>query len=122
MKHLKIIIASLLMVYGVSAWAGEHDMPGMGGAPDANKHDMQGMGKMSGGTMPGMMSTEELRQIQTQMLLMHDLSNKILAEKDPQKQQALKDQQLEVMKTQMMDRIAKQHKKMLPPLPPAEKK
>jgi hypothetical protein len=31
---------------------------------------------------------------------MHDLSNKILAETDPQKQQALKDQQLELMKAE----------------------
>jgi len=37
---------------------------------------------------------------QEQMLKMHDLSNKILAETDPKKQQALKDQQLELIKAE----------------------
>jgi hypothetical protein len=39
---------------------------------------------------------------------MHDLSNKILAETNPQKQQALKDQQLELMKAEHM-KMMSQH-------------
>jgi hypothetical protein len=41
-----------------------------------------------------------LKDRQAHQLAMHDLSNKILAETDPQKQQALKDQQLELMKAE----------------------
>ena len=41
---------------------------------------------------------QHLKAKQEHQLMMHDLSNKILSETDPQKQQALKDQQLEMMK------------------------
>lgn len=59
-----------------------------------------------------------LKEIQAHQLMMHDLSNKILAETDPAKQQALKDQQLELMKTQHMKMMSEHqgrsmhHKKM----------
>ncbi len=46
--------------------------------------------------------TEYLKGVQSHILAMHDLSNKILAETDPQKQQELKDQQLELMRKEMM--------------------
>lgn len=39
-----------------------------------------------------------LRAMQDHSLEMHDLSNRILAEQDPVKRQALKDQQLQLMK------------------------
>lgn len=118
MKHVyKAIAISLLsMPLSMAAYAVEHDMPGMQGMP------MQGM-PMQG--MPGMgmhgdmMSTEHLKEMQTYILLMHDLSNKILAEKDPKKQQALKDQQLEVMRAHMAEMMAKHHKmRMQHPAPP----
>jgi hypothetical protein len=51
-----------------------------------------GMGMMGG------MDEEHLRSMQEHMLMMHDYSNKILAEKDPAKQAQLKNQQLELMK------------------------
>ena len=71
--------------------------------------------------MGEMMSPEHLKEMQTHMLLMHDLSNKILAEKDPKKQQALKDQQLEVMRAHIADRMAKHHQmKMSHPATPPE--
>jgi hypothetical protein len=47
------------------------------------------------------------------MLKMHDLSNKILAETDPKKQQALKDQQLELMKSEHMQMMSMHHPKMM---------
>jgi hypothetical protein len=53
--------------------------------------------------------TEYLQAMQEQMLQMHDLSNKILAETDPQKQQALKAQQLELMKAQYLRMLSQQH-------------
>lgn len=91
-----------------------HEMqPGMG-----MHDDMPGMGMM--GEMP---SLERLKEIQEHNLLMHDLSNKILAEKDPKKKQALKDQQLEVMKAHFKERMEKRHKMRMshpaPPPPPA---
>lgn len=52
-------------------------------------------------------SIERLRDMQDHLLTMHDLSTKILAEKDPKKQKALKDQQLELMKAHMAERKAK---------------
>lgn len=49
-----------------------------------------------------------LRAMQEHSLEMHDLSNRILAEQDPVKRQALKDQQLQLMKdyrARMMGRL-----------------
>lgn len=80
----------------------QHGSGGMGG--------MGGMGMRHGmGMMDGM--TEEqrdqhMRAMQDHMLQMHDLSNQILAEKDPSKKEALKTQQLQLMKShhaQMME-------------------
>ena len=59
--------------------------------------------------MKEMTSPEHLQKIQVHELQMHDLSNRILAETDPTKQQALKDQQLELMKAEMQERMAKHH-------------
>ncbi len=53
--------------------------------------------------------TEYLKGAQAHMLKMQDLSNKILAEKDPQKQQALKDQQLELMRDEYMQMMQNRH-------------
>ena len=49
---------------------------------------------------------EYLKGVQTQMLTMHDLSNRILAETDPARQQALKNQQLEIMKAQYLQMMS----------------
>jgi hypothetical protein len=57
-----------------------------------------------------MMSHLKMRQ--EQMLKMHDLSNKILAETDPKKKQALKDQQLELIKVEHMQMMSMHHSKM----------
>jgi hypothetical protein len=57
-----------------------------------------GMGMGMGMGMMGGMDEEHLRGMQEHMLMMHDYSNKILAEKDPAKQAELKNQQLELMK------------------------
>jgi hypothetical protein len=113
----KIIAICLLSLPAImQAQAGEHEMQGMGMQHDGMKGGMQGMG-MHGDMMADMLSPEHLKEMQAHMLLMHDLSNKILAEKDPKKQQALKDQQLEIMKAHIADRMAKHHK--MPPPPPA---
>lgn len=64
------------------------------------------------GGMMGKMTPERLQTMQAHMLAMHDLSNKILVEKDPKKQQVLKDQQIELMKAHMADRMAKHQEHM----------
>jgi len=56
------------------------------------EHDMAGM------NMDPAKMAEKMKQKQEHMLMMHEMSNKILAEKDSKKQQTLKDQQLEMMK------------------------
>jgi hypothetical protein len=63
-----------------------------------------GMGINKGTGMIGGMTIEQkdrqLRAMQEHMLMMHDLSNQILAEQDPAKKEQLKNQQLQLMKTQ----------------------
>ncbi|MGR9046948.1 MAG: hypothetical protein ACU83N_16830 [Gammaproteobacteria bacterium] len=68
--------------------------------------------RMHKGQMGGGMTEEQkdqhMRAMQEHMLMMHELSNKIIAEKDPEKKQALKEQQLEMMKShraQMMGHL-----------------
>ncbi len=134
MKHINkaIAICLLSMPLSMAAQAAEHEMGQMGGGMQG----MQGMGQHAGmgqhegmqhGGMGGMhgdmmdMSPEHLKEMQAHMLLMHDLSNKILAEKDPAKQQALKDQQLLVMKAHIADRMAKHHKMQMPHPAPEKK-
>ena len=88
----------------------QHNMGGMG-----MQHGMGGMGMHRGmGGMMGMMagmSEEEkdkhLRSMQDHMLKMHDLSNKILAEKDPTKQEELKKEQLQLMKAHHAEMMAR---------------
>ncbi len=75
---------------------------------DKNEHAEHAMHM---GGMMGKMNPERLQAMQAHMLSMHDLSNKILAEKDPKKQQALKDQQIELMKAHIAEKIAK-HQQM----------
>jgi len=67
-----------------------------------------GMAKMDDAKM-----MEHLKMKQEHILKMHDLSNKILAETDPKKQQAMKDQQLELMKTEHMQMMSMHHSKKM---------
>jgi hypothetical protein len=93
--------------------------------PPPPPHNMHGGMEMHGDMMREMPSLEKLKEMQEHLLTMHDLSNKILAEKDPKKQQALKDQQLEIMKAHIADRMAKhqqKHKMPPPATAPSEKK
>ena len=79
--------------------------------PVENKPEMKmahPMAKMDDAKM-----MEHLKMKQEQMLKMHDLSNKILAETDPKKQQALKDEQLEMIKAEHMQMMSMHHPKMM---------
>jgi hypothetical protein len=89
-----------------------HDMGGMG-----MKHGMGGMGMQHGmggmgGMMMGMTDEEKekhMRSMQEHMLSMHDLSNQILAEKDPAKKEQLKAAQLQLMKAHHAEMMARHH-------------
>ncbi|MDD1622728.1 MAG: hypothetical protein LUQ11_14725 [Methylococcaceae bacterium] len=99
---LKILTLSTLLAFGSVSHAEQAQKPAMG--------EGMGMEHEMGGMDPAKMA-EHLKEKQEQMLMMHDLSNKILAEKDPQKQQALKDQQLELMKAHHMKMMSMHHGK-----------
>jgi hypothetical protein len=100
MKHVvKIIVFSAMLPFSVICSA---NPPHMGMAADQGKMDPVKM-------------EQHLKEMQEQSLIMHDLSNKILAETDPQKQQALKDQQLELMKAHHQKMMAEHHGKAMAP-------
>lgn len=104
---LKTLILSTLLFFSANGIAQQahHQMQagGMGG---------KGMQHDTGSMDPAKMD-EHLRKKQEHMLMMHDLSNKILAEKDPNQQQALKDQQLELMKADHMRMMSMHHGKAM---------
>jgi C4-type Zn-finger protein len=93
----KIILLSAISLLSLGAQAA--DKPGM-------KHDMGEMkGKMQ---MDADKMDKHMRNKQEHHLLMHDYSNRILAEQDPAKKQKLKNEQLELMKAHHMQMM--QHK------------
>ncbi len=112
MKKITIIVAALGFTFFNSGVLAK-DKPEM-------QHSMKSMDSMEGKMH---MSKEQMdvhmRSMQEHMLMMHDYSNKILAEKDPEKKQKLKDEQLEIMKThhkQMMayrQKMKQMHQKMM---------
>lgn len=80
-------------------------------------HQGMNMGAMG---MSEEQRNEHLRAYQEHLLKMHDLSNQILAEKDPAKKEQLKSEQLELMKAhhdQMMQHRMQmmQHQKNMQP-------
>ncbi len=100
----RMILLMTLVLTG-AVWAqggsGKSDMSGM-------KHQ-QKEGMMQGMDHEKMM--EHMKKMQEHRLKMHDLSNKILAETDSAKQQALKDEQLQLMMQHHMA-MRKHHKMM----------
>ncbi len=78
--------------------------------PPMDMGDGMGMEHNMGAMDPAKM-LEHMKKKQEHMLMMHALSNKILAEKDPQKQQALKDQQLELIKAHHQEMMSRHHDK-----------
>lgn len=95
---LKTLALSSLLLIANQGYAEQSAKPDMG-----MQHNM--------GNMDPAQMKDHLKAKQEHMLMMHDLSNKILAEKDPQKQQALKDQQLELMKAHQMKMMSVHHGK-----------
>jgi hypothetical protein len=103
MKNLSRFVVSLLLSLplGAGCFAEDTQKPV---EPPHNATPPQVMGK-------GMMEEQQdarLRAMQDRMLMVHDLSNKILAEQDPVKKEEMKKQQLDLMKShrqQMMTRV-----------------
>ena len=103
MRHLYKSTAILLLLLPIS-------MLSYAAEPQKANEPVKGMGMSHGmGMMGGMteeQQTEHMGGMQEHMLLMHELSNQILAEKDPSKKESLKKQQLDLMKShhaQMME-------------------
>lgn len=105
MKKFLLSTAALVLLAQLStaAFAAE---------PQKAPEPMQGMKMHHGMGMMGSMTDAQLQGMQDHMLMMHDLSNQILAEKDPAKKQALKKQQLDMMKTHHSEMMQK-HQKMM---------
>ena len=109
-KFCKILLVMIMIPLSQVAMAEDQDMQ--------KKHhpqNRQGMDMMGGkGGMGKMMDPQKMDQrmkkMQEHMLMMHDLSDKILAEKDPKRRQELKDQQLKLMKAHHMQMMSKMKK------------
>jgi len=96
----KIIITSCLLLLSSHIFA--KDMPKM-------QHSMQNMPRMQ---MSEEQKNMHMRSMQSHMLTMHDYANRILSEKNAVKKQALKDEQLELMKAHHMQMKAHREKMM----------
>lgn len=111
MKHLYKSTAVLLLLLPISMMSSAAE-PQKAAEPAKEMGAHQGMGMGMMGGMTEEQRNAHMRAMQDHMLQMHDLSNQILSEKDPAKKEALKNQQLDLMKAhhaQMMEH--RQHKK-----------
>ena len=96
MKHLYKSTAILLLLLPMSMMSIAAE-PKKSDDPLKEPGGHQGMGMECCQTEE--QKTEHMRSMQEHMLMMHDLSNQILSEKDPAKKEELKNKQLELMKT-----------------------
>jgi hypothetical protein len=109
MKHTHKFTAALLLILPMTmtSFAAEPPKANEQIKPIGMHHGMgMGMGMMGG------MTEEHLRSMQEHMLKMHDLSNQILAEKDPAKKESLKNEQLELMKAHQAKMMEAHQQKM----------
>jgi hypothetical protein len=125
MKKIYRLMALIMLLGTISAAAYAVDVqkvapPATPPAQDAGMGMQHGMGMHHGMGMGGMMAgmTDEekdkhMRGMQEHMLKMHDLSNQILAEKDPTQKEQLKTEQLKLMKAHHEEHHAKmmEHRK-----------
>jgi len=104
MNISKTLALSTLLLLSTAVLAQQmHHQPSKTGQSENMQHNMSGMA-------PAEMS-DNMKEMQAHILMMHELSNKILAETDPKKQQSLKNQQLELMKAHHMQMMTKHHGK-----------
>lgn len=102
MQVSKILFLCAVIGFGSASNAQQPEQAPMGESMEM-EHGMGGMDPVK--------MLERLKSKQNYILMMHNLSNKILAETDSQKQQALKDEQLELMKTHQMQMMSMHHAK-----------
>jgi len=96
MKHaytLTALILLLLLPLSMTSFAADQEKPAQ---PQPAAEPMKHGGMM--GSMTEEQQEQHLKAIQEHSLMMHDLSNQILAEKDPAKKEQLKKQQRDLMK------------------------
>jgi hypothetical protein len=105
MKKILLSTATLLLL-------AQLDTDAFATEPQKAPEPMAGMKMHHGMGMMGGMTDEQLQGMQEHMLMMHDLSNQILSEKDPAKKQALKKQQLDMMKAHHSE-MMQEHQKMM---------
>ena len=100
MKHLyKSIVALLLLLpLGATSFAEEPQKVAEPMQSGMNINQGMGTGMKSGMTLE--QKDQHLRAMQEHMLVIHDLSNQILAETDPAKKEQLKNLQLQLLKSQ----------------------
>lgn len=98
MKNLLGLFAilALLSINQVSFAEEQKPMP---------KAEMKMDHSMGGGQMDPAKMKEHMKMEQEHQLKIHDLSNKILSETDPKKQQDLKDEQLKLMEEHHMQKM-----------------
>jgi hypothetical protein len=109
MKHLYTSTAAFLLILPLSMMSFAAD-------PQKAAEPMTGMGMHQGMMGMGGMTEEQkdqhMRAMQEHMLMMHDLSNQILAEKDSTKKESLKKQQLQLMKAHHEQMMQHRQQKM----------
>lgn len=98
-------IAVLLLPFSMTSFAADEVKPV---EPQKSAEPMKHGGMM--GNMTEEQQEQHLQAMQEHMLMMHDLSNQILAEKDPAKKEQLKKQQRELMKAHQMLMMKSHHK------------
>ena len=104
MKNLYKTTAALLLLLplGTTCFAVEPQKVAEPMQPGMDMNQGMGMGAIGGMTVE--QKDQHMRAMQEHMLMMHDLSNQILAETDPAKKEQLKNQQLQLMKTHQEQR------------------
>ncbi len=117
MKNVYKLTAAILLIFPLSnlSYAAEPEKTSEP-TPKPAEPMQKGMGMQHKGIgrMGGMTEEEQdqhLRAQQEHSLLMHDLSNQILAEKDSAKKEQLKNQQLQLMKAHRAKMMAAHHPK-----------
>jgi len=109
MKHLHKVTATLLLLLPLGSASFAEESQKVAEPMQQSTCAHQGMGMMGG--MTEEQKDQHMRAMQEHILMMHDLSNQILAEKDPAKKEQLKNQQLQLMKAHQMQR--KEHRQQM---------
>ncbi len=106
MKHFYKLtaVALLLLPFSLVSFAADTATPV---EPQKTTEPMKHGGMM--GNMTEEQQEKHLEAMQEHMLMMHDLSNQILAEKDPAKKEQLKKQQRELMKAHQAAMMKSHH-------------